>query len=86
MTTSRRKASTKSRKTDVEDPVKEEQPTQCQLEGGNCHWKIAAPNGPISLGTCKVCGATKEFRNSFEYSSWYGAKSARRGRGRPRKS
>jgi hypothetical protein len=27
------------------------------------HWKIAEPNGQVSVGTCKVCGATKEFKN-----------------------
>ena len=26
-------------------------------------------------GNCKLCGETREFRNSFEYSSWYGSKS-----------
>ncbi|MEX2081066.1 MAG: hypothetical protein WEC33_05575, partial [Dehalococcoidia bacterium] len=26
-------------------------------------WRIDEPNGPVSLGTCKVCGAEKEFRN-----------------------
>ncbi len=26
-------------------------------------WRIEEPSGPISLGTCKICGATKEFKN-----------------------
>ena len=26
-------------------------------------WRIEEPNGPISTGVCKVCGATKEFKN-----------------------
>ena len=26
-------------------------------------WRIEEPNGAISLGTCKTCGATKEFKN-----------------------
>ena len=26
-------------------------------------WRIDEPNGPISRGACKVCGATKEFKN-----------------------
>ncbi|SVC75404.1 uncharacterized protein METZ01_LOCUS328258, partial [marine metagenome] len=33
------------------------------------------PNGAVSQGHCKICGEIKEFRNSFEYSSWYGNKS-----------
>ena len=39
------------------------------------HWVIDPPNGAVSKGRCKVCGEEKEFRNSFEYSSWYGNKS-----------
>ena len=38
------------------------------------HWVIDPPNGAVSQGHCKACGETKEFRNSFEYSSWYGNK------------
>ena len=26
-------------------------------------WRIPEPDGPVSIGTCKVCGAEKEFRN-----------------------
>jgi len=39
------------------------------------HWIIEPPNGSVSRGKCKICKESKEFRNSFEYSSWYGAKS-----------
>tara|TARA_Y100001970_G_C13471086_1_gene479710 strand:- start:6 stop:173 length:168 start_codon:yes stop_codon:yes gene_type:complete len=35
-----------------------------------CHWIIDQPNGPTSLGTCKVCNETKEFRNSMPGSGW----------------
>jgi hypothetical protein len=34
------------------------------------HWKIAAPNGATSLGTCKRCGAQREFMNSTSESIW----------------
>lgn len=27
------------------------------------HWKIEEPNGLVSIGVCKHCGMTKEFRN-----------------------
>jgi len=27
------------------------------------HWLIAEPDGPMSLGRCTRCGATKEFHN-----------------------
>ena len=26
-------------------------------------WRIDEPEGPTSTGTCKVCGATKQFKN-----------------------
>ncbi len=26
-------------------------------------WRIDEPNGPVSTGTCKDCGATKQFKN-----------------------
>lgn len=91
MTTSKRKprAKAKPKENEVAEEVAvEEVPlTECQQKGSNCHWTIAPPNGPVSMGICKKCGAEKEFRNSFEYSSWYGAKSTGgRGRGRPRKN
>ena len=27
------------------------------------HWLIESPHGPTSMGSCKLCGAQKEFRN-----------------------
>lgn len=29
-------------------------------------WIIEEPNGPTSLGTCKHCGATKEYANGYK--------------------
>ena len=29
------------------------------------HWVIESPNGPMSLGVCKLCGTEREFRNSL---------------------
>jgi len=26
-------------------------------------WAIDEPNGPTSMGTCKICGASKQFKN-----------------------
>ena len=40
------------------------------------HWVIEPPNGAISVGKCRMCGERREFRNSYEYSSWYGTKNA----------
>lgn len=27
------------------------------------HWRIAEPNGQMSRGVCKICGAEKDFKN-----------------------
>ncbi len=32
------------------------------------HWIIEMPDGPVSAGTCKLCGETREFRNTFNYN------------------
>ena len=34
------------------------------------YWEIEQPNGPTSNGRCKVCGATREFKNSIQGSGW----------------
>jgi hypothetical protein len=34
------------------------------------HWLIESPNGAMSLGRCKLCGAEKEFPNSAEDRLW----------------
>ena len=51
------------------------EPAGAAEEGCKHHWVIEPPNGAVSRGHCKTCGEDREFRNSFEYSSWYGSKS-----------
>ena len=34
------------------------------------HWVIASPNGEMSAGRCKICGAEREFPNSAEDALW----------------
>ena len=64
----------KSKKTDSsEENVIE--PCPASKDGSACHWVIDPPNGPVSSGKCKKCGESKEFKNSVEFSSWYGSKS-----------
>ena len=43
------------------------------------HWIIATAEGPISLGTCKLCGECREFSNSPEahFSDQYLTKDTR---------
>ena len=34
------------------------------------HWRIESPNGRTSAGTCRRCGATRDFANSTENVMW----------------
>ena len=36
------------------------------MEVATCahYWLIGIADGPVSIGTCKLCGAVKEFKNS----------------------
>ena len=48
------------------------QEIQEELPESDCrhHWMIESPNGPTSVGTCKLCGMRAEFRNSMPGSGW----------------
>ena len=39
---------------------------------GRCrhHWLIESPQGPTSMGMCKLCGAQREFSNSATDFLW----------------
>ena len=34
------------------------------------YWVIESPDGPISHGMCRLCGATKSFKNIIEAAPW----------------
>lgn len=34
------------------------------------HWVIETPNGAVSAGFCKRCGATREFKNACDDAMW----------------
>ena len=34
------------------------------------HWVIETPNGAVSAGFCKRCGATREFKNACDEAIW----------------
>lgn len=36
------------------------------------HWLIESPQGATSWGTCKLCGARREFSNSASDAIWDG--------------
>ncbi len=31
------------------------------------HWLIETPDGPTSLGVCRICGLERKFDNNFEH-------------------
>ncbi len=38
--------------------------TRTQTRNQHSHrWRIDEPDGPVSMGLCRGCGATREFRN-----------------------
>lgn len=43
-----------------------------ETRSGMCshHWVIDTPNGPTSVGTCKICGEKQEFVNSLMSVGW----------------
>ncbi|MCH7906982.1 MAG: hypothetical protein IIB26_06100 [Chloroflexi bacterium] len=45
-------------------------------------WLIEPPNGPTSNGSCTVCGQTREFRNSYEYTPSWTARSGKAAAGK----
>ena len=34
------------------------------------HWVIQPADGPVSEGSCQICGETREFKNYVESASW----------------
>lgn len=43
----------------------------CPANAGDGHyWLLEAPNGPVSKGRCKRCGAEREYGNSLEEFNW----------------
>ena len=34
------------------------------------HWVIQPADGPVSNGSCQICGETREFKNYVESASW----------------
>ena len=34
------------------------------------YWLIQAADGPVSVGSCRICGETREFNNYVETATW----------------
>ena len=43
------------------------------------HWVIQPADGPISTGSCQVCGETREFKNYVESATWGDGRAAGKG-------
>jgi len=56
------------------DQVQEEPESDCKHA-----WLIEPPNGPTSDGACTICGMKREFRNSYEYTPSWTARSGKTG-------
>ena len=52
--------------------LKSQASAQGAAKNGSCvhFWRVEAPNGPTSKGTCKHCGAVEEFKNSIPTTGW----------------
>ncbi len=59
---------------EVVDQVVEEPESDCKHA-----WLIEPPNGPTSDGSCTICGMKREFRNSYEYTPSWTARSGKAG-------
>ncbi len=44
--------------------------TEAQVDECVHYWILSRPNGPISLGICKNCGAEYDFPNSESQDGW----------------
>lgn len=66
----------------VETPKEDtnEETTAAETTPGCCHhWVIQAADGPVSIGSCQVCGETREFKNYVESATWGDGRTAGKG-------
>ena len=40
------------------------------LAGCRHHWVIQPADGPVSNGSCQICGESREFKNYVESATW----------------
>ena len=57
---------------DVEDTVKATIENKDEPAVSTCrhHWVIQPADGPVSNGSCQVCGETRDFKNYVESATW----------------
>ena len=44
--------------------------TASSLAGCRHHWVIQPADGPVSNGSCQICGESREFKNYVESATW----------------
>ena len=43
------------------------------------HWVIQPADGPVSNGSCRICGESREFKNYVESATWGDSRIANKG-------
>ena len=51
-------------------PTPELENTEAAVEVCRHHWVIQPADGPVSNGSCQICGENREFKNYVESATW----------------
>ena len=51
-------------------PTSELENTETAVEVCRHHWVIQPADGPVSNGSCQICGENREFKNYVESANW----------------
>ena len=51
-------------------PTSESENTEAAVEVCRHHWVIQPADGPVSNGSCQICGENRQFKNYVESATW----------------
>ena len=51
-------------------PTSESENTEAAVEVCRHHWLIQPADGPVSNGSCQICGENRQFKNYVESATW----------------
>ena len=51
-------------------PTSESENTEAAVEVCRHHWVILPADGPVSNGSCQICGENRQFKNYVESATW----------------
>ena len=51
-------------------PTPELENTEAAVEACRHHWVIQPADGPVSNGSCQICGENRQFENYVESATW----------------